>query len=81
MKINSVEPIVLYAQDATAGFSDKPNVGGYTGYQVIVRVETDDGFVGWGECCTGSDYGEAAFAVKLLIGRRLPNHRTEPGRL
>jgi len=71
MKIKSVEPIVLYAQDTTAGFSDKPNVGGYTGYQVIVRVETDDGIVGWGECCTGSDYGEAAFAVKLLIERGL----------
>lgn len=71
MKIKQVEPIVLYAQDTTTGFTDKPNVGGYTGYQVVVRVETDDGVVGWGECCTGSDNGEAAHAVKLLIDKGL----------
>lgn len=69
MKITSVEPIVLYAQDTSKGMSDQLNVGGYTGYQVIVHVKTDSGIDGWGECCVGSEYGEAAFAVKTLIER------------
>ncbi|MGA2664675.1 MAG: mandelate racemase/muconate lactonizing enzyme family protein [Nitrososphaerales archaeon] len=45
------------------------NVGGYTGYQVVVRVETDEGIHGWGEACVGSENGEAAYAVKELIER------------
>jgi L-alanine-DL-glutamate epimerase-like enolase superfamily enzyme len=69
MKITSVEPIVLYAQDTSEGMNDQLNVGGYTGYQVLVHVKTDSGLDGWGECCTGSEYGEAAFAVKTLIER------------
>jgi D-galactarolactone cycloisomerase len=71
MKVKKIEPIILYAQDTTQGFSDKQNVGGYTGYQVVVHVETDDGIHGWGECCTGSEFGEAAFAVKVLIEKGL----------
>jgi len=34
-----------------------------------VHVTTDTGIDGWGECCTGSEFGEAAFAVKTLIER------------
>ena len=60
---------MLYAQDTSKGMNDKLNVGGYTGYQVIVHVTTDTGIDGWGECCTGSEFGEAAFAVKTLIER------------
>jgi L-alanine-DL-glutamate epimerase-like enolase superfamily enzyme len=71
MKIKNIEPIVLFAQDTSKGMNDKQNVGGYTGYQVAVRVETDEGIEGWGECCTGSELGEAAFAVKLLIEKGL----------
>src|SRR5271166_1936346 len=66
MKIKNIEAIVLYAQDP-GSFQSELNVGGYTGYQVIVHVETDEGIDGWGECCTGSEYGEAALAVKVLI--------------
>ncbi len=65
MKITRVEPIILYAQDA--GMSGEANVGGYTGYQLIVRIDTDEGIHGWGEACVGSEKGEAAYAVKELI--------------
>ena len=65
MKITQVEPIILYAQDV--GMKGEANVGGYTGYQVIVRVETDEGIHGWGEACVGSENGEAAYAVCELI--------------
>ena len=45
------------------------NVGGYAGFQVVVHIETDEGIDGWGECCTGGEYGESALAVKVLIER------------
>jgi L-rhamnonate dehydratase len=67
MKIKTVEPMVVYAQDEK--LSDEENVGGYTGYQVIVRIETDEGVWGWGEACCGSERGESAFALKELIER------------
>jgi L-alanine-DL-glutamate epimerase-like enolase superfamily enzyme len=67
MRITKVEPIILYAQDDKMG--GEANVGGYTGYQLLVRVETDEGIHGWGEACVGSENGEAAYAVKELIER------------
>ena len=67
MKITNVEPIILYAQDDS--YEGEANVGGYTGYQLVVRVDTDEGIHGWGEACVGSENGEAAFAVKELIER------------
>jgi L-rhamnonate dehydratase len=67
MKVKSVEPMILYAQDER--MEDETNVGGYTGYQVIVKVETDEGIHGWGEACCGSENGEAAYALKELIER------------
>lgn len=50
MKIRSIEPIVLKipfsSGAASTGFGDKP----WTSYDMlVVRVETDDGAVGWGE--------------------------------
>lgn len=65
MKITNVEPIIVHEQDAT--FPHELDVGGYAGYQVLVRIDTDEGISGWGECCTGGEYGEAAEAVKVLI--------------
>lgn len=65
MKITNVEAITLHAQDTT--LPNELDVGGYAGYQVILRVETDEGIEGWGECCTGGEYGEAAEAVRVLI--------------
>ena len=67
MKITNVEPMILYAQDDS--MEGEANVGGYTGYQVVVRVDTDEGIHGWGEACVGSEHGEAAYAVKELIER------------
>jgi len=68
VKIKKIEPIILYAQDK-GSYESELNVGGYSGFQVIVRIETDEGIEGWGECCTGGEYGEAALAVKNLIER------------
>jgi L-rhamnonate dehydratase len=65
MQIKSLDPIIVRAQDV--GKENSLNVGGYTGYQVLVKVETDEGITGWGECCTGSEFGEAAWATKTLI--------------
>ena len=65
MKITNVDATVLHVQDST--LPKELNVGGYAGYQVVVRVETDEGLTGWGECCTYGEYGEAAEAVKVLI--------------
>jgi L-alanine-DL-glutamate epimerase-like enolase superfamily enzyme len=65
MKITDVEAIVLHAQDSS--LPEELDVGGYAGYQVVVHVETDEGIDGWGECCTGGEYGEAAEAVRVLI--------------
>lgn len=67
MKVTGVEPFVLYAQDV--GREGQTNVGGYTGYQVLVRIDTDEGLSGWGEACVGSEGGEAAYAVAELIRR------------
>jgi L-rhamnonate dehydratase len=65
MKIKEVEPMVLFAQDDR--MKGETNVGGYTGYQLIVRIDTDEGIHGWGEACCGSENGEAAYALKELI--------------
>ena len=80
MKIKKIEPIILYAQD-TGSFQSELNVGGYAGFQVVVHVETDNGYDGWGECCTGGEYGESALAVKTLIERGfLPRIKDEDPR-
>ena len=69
LKIKNIEAIILRAQDV-GSFQSELNVGGYTGFQVLVHVETDEeGIDGWGECCTGGEYGESATAVKALIER------------
>lgn len=40
---------------------------------VVLRMETDDGFVGWGECCNGADTTSTEAAARamlpLIIGR------------
>ncbi len=45
----------------------EPNVGGHSGYFVLVHIKTDEEVDGWGECATGSDFGEAAFAARAII--------------
>jgi len=47
----------------------EPHDGGKLRHITLVRMETDDGAVGWGECI--SQWPEAALAVKTLIDRGL----------
>ena len=56
MKITEVESNIVHCQDTSEGMSDKENVGGYTGYQVLVRIRTDEGIEGWRECHTGGTW-------------------------
>src|SRR5438552_566773 len=59
MRINSIEAFPLrYAEPHD---SNKPR------YITLVRVQADDGTVGWGECI--SQWPEAALAVKVIVDR------------
>jgi len=69
MKIKSIESFVVHSQDTTKEVHEERNVGGHSEYFVLVRITTDEGIDGWGECATGSDYGEGAFAAKEIIDR------------
>jgi L-alanine-DL-glutamate epimerase-like enolase superfamily enzyme len=70
MKIKSVESHVVHSQDTTTReVHQERNVGGHSGYFVLVHIRTEEGVDGWGECATGSDYGEGAFAAKEVIER------------
>jgi L-alanine-DL-glutamate epimerase-like enolase superfamily enzyme len=69
LRIKSIESHVLHSQDTAKEIHEERNVGGHSGYFTIVRVQTEEGIDGWGECATGSDYGEGAFAAKTIIDR------------
>lgn len=69
LAISKIECHVVHSQDTTTGMKGQPNVGGHSGYFVLVHVETREGVDGWGECATGSDYGEGAFAAREIINR------------
>ena len=73
MQIKSVECHVVHSQDTSREIHDQPNVGGHSGYFALVHIRTDEGVDGWGECATGSDYGEGAFAAKAVIERGFLN--------
>src|SRR5262249_58941561 len=47
----------------------EPNNDGKIRALTLVRVETDDGLVGWGEAITGGQ--EASLAVAFVVERRL----------
>ena len=47
----------------------EPNDHNNLRYITLVRIETDDGTVGWGECI--SQWPEAALAVKVIVERGL----------
>jgi glucarate dehydratase len=34
---------------------------------VVVRIETEDGLVGWGECCSGADTASVVAAVEAMV--------------
>lgn len=69
MRIKSVDSFVVHSQDTTKQVHEERNVGGHSGYFVLVHIRTDEGVDGWGECATGSDYSEGAFAAKEIIDR------------
>ena len=43
----------------------EPNYGGRVRYITLVRIETEDGAVGWGEANTR--FREAALATRVLV--------------
>ena len=45
----------------------EPHDSGKLRCVTLVRIETDEGTVGWGECI--SQWAEAALAVKVIIDR------------
>ena len=47
----------------------EPHDSGKPRYITLVRVESDDGAFGWGECI--SQWPEAALAVKVIVDRGL----------
>jgi L-rhamnonate dehydratase len=70
MRIKSVESFIVHSQDTTTReVHEQRNVGGHSGYFVLVHIKTEEGTDGWGECATGSDYGEGAFAAKQIVDR------------
>ena len=74
MKIKKVDAFVVHAQDTTKGMENERDVGGHSGFFVLVHIQTDSGIDGWGECSTGSEFGEAAFSVKAIIDRGFTPH-------
>lgn len=66
MKITNIEPFLLYARDSEIDV-DRKNIGGYTGHQVLVKIETDEGITGWGESCINSENGEGSLALYSII--------------
>jgi len=69
LKIKNIESHVVHSQDTTSSVQGEPNVGGHSGYFLLVHIRTEQGIDGWGECATGSDYGEGAYVAKEIIDR------------
>ncbi|MEM4089948.1 MAG: mandelate racemase/muconate lactonizing enzyme family protein [Thermoplasmatales archaeon] len=66
MKIKEITPYLLFSSDTETGKGHK-NVGGYTGYQVLVKIDTDEGITGWGESCVNSENGEGPLALHAIF--------------
>lgn len=71
MKITRVEPIVVSVPYRHRERSTRVQRDGVTA--VLVRIATDEGLVGWGESCVGSNvesvYEVVRSAVPYLVGR------------
>ena len=71
MKISSVEAIPVSVPYSHAERSSRVQRGGVS--DVIVKISTDDGYVGWGESCSGADTASIECAVNAManfvIGR------------
>ncbi len=71
MKIRSVEPIIVSVPYRHREQSSRVQRDGVT--DVLVKITTDDGLVGWGESCSGSNvesvYEVIRSAIPYLEGR------------
>src|SRR5262245_33080678 len=64
MKIASVEPIPVSVPYRHREVSSQVKRDGVS--DVLVKVTTDDGLVGWGEACCGADTASVEAAVKAM---------------
>ncbi len=71
MKIARVETYVLSIPYSHVELSSRVNRAGVT--DIVVKLTTDDGLVGWGESCSGADAASIEAAVKsmarFVVGR------------
>jgi L-alanine-DL-glutamate epimerase-like enolase superfamily enzyme len=76
MKITSVEPIILSVPYSHQEVSARVQRDGVT--DVLIKVTTDNGLVGWGESCPGSNvesiYEVIKSAIPFLLGRNPWDH-------
>jgi glucarate dehydratase len=64
MKVATLEAIPASIPYTHREVSSQVNRDGVT--DVLVRIETDDGHVGWGEACSGADVRSVAAAVEAM---------------
>jgi L-Ala-D/L-Glu epimerase len=71
MKVTTVELIPVSIPYRHKEISSRVDRGGVT--DIVLRIGTDEGLVGWGECCSGADTASilaAAEAMKpFIVGR------------
>ena len=71
MKITRLDATIVSVPYRESEFSSRVHRDGVT--DVIVRVETDNGLVGWGESCSGANVESVYEAVKaatpIVVGR------------
>lgn len=71
MKVTRLEPIIVSVPYREREVSSRVNRDGVT--DVLVRVETDAGIVGWGESCSGANVESVCEAVRsaipIVVGR------------
>ena len=65
MKIAKIDPTIVSVPYREREHSTRVQRDGVT--DVLVRIETDDGLVGWGESCSGANVESIAEAVKAAI--------------
>lgn len=65
MKIAGVEPTIVSVPYTHREVSSRVRRDGVTA--VLVKITTDDGFVGWGECCPGPNVESVQEAVRSAI--------------
>lgn len=71
MRITRIEPIIVSVPYRHAEHSTRVRRDGVS--DVLVRVETDEGIVGWGESCSGANvesiYEAIKAAIPIVVGR------------